>query len=427
MRSAILGFVGGAAFLQTQAALPPHALHILLALLMLAGLSAWLARGRLRLAAGVACGAALGFYWAAVLASHALAPQLAKADEGRDIVVTGTIDNLPNRTGQFTRFFLAVERAEGVKVPPRIALSWYAGFRGEVRDVPELRPGERWRLTVRLQRPLGNANPHGFDYELWLLEQGIRATGYVRPAGRHERLSDFVPTVRNAIERLRHGLREKIGHALEGREYAPVIVALVVGDQRGIDQDDWQLFTRTGVGHLVSISGLHITMIAGLVAWTMAALWRRSFFMRRAQLPLLLPAQKVGALAGMLAALLYVLLAGFGVPAQRTLYMLCVVALAVWTDRIACVSHVLALAAGLVVLRDPWAVMWPGFWLSFGAVGVILYASVGRTAVWKNPGNPDALDPDARRATPLTRASESSMRWAARCGRNMPSPSGWCR
>jgi competence protein ComEC len=144
-------------------------------------------------------------------------------------------------------------------------------------------------------------------------------------------------------------------------------------------------------------------MIAGLVAWAAAALWRRSFFLRGAQLPLLLPAQKAGALAGTLAALLYVLLAGFGVPAQRTLYMLCVVALALWTDRIACVSHVLALAAGLVVLIDPWAVLWPGFWLSFGAVGIILYATVGRTAVWKNAGDPDAIDPDARRAAPLTR------------------------
>ncbi len=144
-------------------------------------------------------------------------------------------------------------------------------------------------------------------------------------------------------------------------------------------------------------------MIAGLVAWAASALWRRSFFLRHAQLPLLLPAQKVGALAGILAALLYVLLAGFGVPAQRTLYMLCVVALALWLDRIACVSHVLALAAALVVLLDPWAVMWPGFWLSFAAVAVILYASVGRTAVHKNPGDPESPDPDARRPVPLTR------------------------
>ncbi|HEX8601290.1 MAG TPA: DNA internalization-related competence protein ComEC/Rec2 [Pseudoduganella sp.] len=403
MRCAILGFVGGAACLQVQASLPAHPLYALMGLLALAALVAWRARGLWRPVAGAACGLALGFCWAALLASQALTPELAKTDEGRDVIVTGTIDNLPNRTSGFTRFFFAVDHAEGMSVPPRIALSWYAGFRGTVEEVPELRPGERWRLKVRLQRPHGNANPHGFDYELWLLEQGIRATGYVRTEGSNQRLESFVFTFRNTVERLRHALRDKITRALQGRQYAPVIVALVVGDQRGIDQDDWQVFTRTGIGHLVSISGLHITMIAGLAARAASALWRRSFFLRHAQLPLLLPAQKVGALAGILVALLYVLLAGFGVPAQRTLYMLCVVAMALWLDRIVCVSHVLVLAAGFVVLIDPWAVMSPGFGLSFGAVAVILYASVGRTTVTKNPGDPDAIDPDARRATPLTR------------------------
>lgn len=118
-------------------------------------------------------------------------------------------------------------------------------------------------------------------------------------------------------------------------------------------------------------------MIAGLAACAAAALWRRSFF-TKVQLTLLLPAQKVAALAGVTAALLYVLLAGFGVPAQRTLYMLSVVALALWCGRLASVSHVLCLALGLVVLLDPWCLLWPGFWLSFGAVGVILYVGVGR-------------------------------------------------
>jgi competence protein ComEC len=154
-------------------------------------------------------------------------------------------------------------------------------------------------------------------------------------------------------------------------------VALVIGDQRGIDQADWQVFNRTGIGHLISISGLHITMIAGLAAWAVSALWRRSFF-TNARLPLRLPAQKVAALAGTAVALLYVLLAGFGVPAQRTLYMLAVVALALWTGRIAAVSHVLCTALGAVVVLDPWAVLWPGFWLSFGAVAVILFAGHGR-------------------------------------------------
>ena len=125
---------------------------------------------------------------------------------------------------------------------------------------------------------------------------------------------------------------------------------------------------------------MHITMVAGLFALTAFNLWRHSFF-TRAQLPLLMPAQKVAALVGAAVALLYVLLAGFGVPAQRTLYMLMVVAAALWLNRIASVTQVLCSALGVVVLIDPWAVLWPGFWLSFGAVATILYATVGRTTL----------------------------------------------
>lgn len=120
-------------------------------------------------------------------------------------------------------------------------------------------------------------------------------------------------------------------------------------------------------------------MIAGLAAALVSALWRRSFF-TNAFLPLWLPAQKAAALAGVLTALLYVLLAGFGVPAQRTLYMDSAVALALWSARLTSISHVLCIALGVVLLLDPWAVLWPGFWLSFGAVAVLLFASVERTA-----------------------------------------------
>jgi competence protein ComEC len=278
------------------------------------------------------------------------------------------------------RFNFKVEHVEGssMRVPPRVALSWYDGLHAGDGKAGDVRPGERWQLTVRLQRPHGNANPYGFDYEVWLLEEGVRATGYVRPAGTsNRRIDGFVFSVGNVVERARAALRDRIVQALPGKKYAGVIVALVIGDQRGIDQSDWTVFNRTGIGHLISISGLHITMVAGLFALAASALWRRSFF-TGAQLPLLLPAQKVAALAGAGVALLYVLLAGFGVPAQRTLYMLSVVALALWFGRMTSVSHVLCAALGVVVLLDPWAMLWPGFWLSFGAVAVILYASVGR-------------------------------------------------
>jgi competence protein ComEC len=371
MRCAILAFAAGACLLQLQASLPDGDV-----VLALAASSILLLAWRRFVPVQIVSGAVLGVCWAALAASLAMAPALAKLDEGSDVTVVGTIASLPYAFAQGVRFNFAVEQVVGatMQVPPLIALSWYAS----ALDRPAaVRPGERWRLTVRLQRPHGSANPGGFDYEAWLLEQGVRATGYVRPAAGDRRLAAFVPRFGTLVERRGWALRDRILAALPGKPYAGVIVALVIGDQRGIAQADWEVFNRTGVGHLISISGLHITMVAGLAALAASFLWRRSFF-TGAQLPLLLPAQKVAALAGSAVALLYVLLAGFGIPAQRTLYMILVVAAALWCGRISQVSHVLCTALGVVVLLDPWALLWPGFWLSFGAVAAILYAGTGR-------------------------------------------------
>ena len=386
MRCLLLGFASGVGLLQTRASLPSLWLACLL---LAAAVSAALLHSRLpsawaRAASRLACGALLGFVWAALVAQHYLADELPSALEGQDLVVTGVIDSLPYRFERGLRFNLALERAAtpdgaAAPLPSRLALSWYAEPRGP--QPPALQPGERWQFTLRLKRPHGNANPDGFDYEAWLLEQKLRATGSVRgdaaPGSANRRLAAFVPGFTAVVERCRGWLRDRIELALHGQPYAGVIIALVIGDQRDIGQGDWKIFTRTGIGHLVSISGLHITMVAGLAAALAQWLWRHSLW-TALQLPLRLPAQKVAALAGVAVALAYVLLAGFGVPAQRTLYMIAVVGAALWSGRIAGVSHVLCAALGVVLLLDPWAVLWPGFWLSFGAVAVILMVSVGR-------------------------------------------------
>ncbi|MGN6388973.1 MAG: DNA internalization-related competence protein ComEC/Rec2 [Burkholderiaceae bacterium] len=396
MRVAACSAVLGVCLLQAQAALPsPPLLGGLAAATLLAAAAPMRWRtGPRRVAAVGVCAALCGFLWAALLAQHRLADALPPSLEGHDVTVAGVVDSLPDRFAQGVRFHFRIEKvldADGdppAVLPERVALSWYAPRGGHSGHAGDVRAGERWRLTVRLKRPHGNANPGGFDYEAWLLEQDLRATGYVRdndgPRG-NARLDAFVPTPNDIIERGRGWLRARILAALPDAPYAGVIVALVIGDQRGIDQSDWDVFNRTGISHLVSISGLHITMIAGLFGWLAGALWRRSFF-TGAELPLRLPAQKVAALAGALAALVYVALAGFGVPAQRTLVMLSVVAFALWTGRIASLPQVLAAALLAVVALDPWAVLWPGFWLSFGAVAVILYAAgdEGRAAAgWR--------------------------------------------
>jgi competence protein ComEC len=153
---------------------------------------------------------------------------------------------------------------------------------------------------------------------------------------------------------------------------AGILAALAVGDQRAISSQEWQLFNRTGVTHLMSISGLHVTLVSGLAAWLVAFGWRRM-----PRLTLRLPARKAAALAAIVAALGYTLLAGFGVPAQRTFWMVAIVAAALWSGQIASPWRTLALALAVIVFFDPWAMLAPGLWLSFGAVLLIFYGVTG--------------------------------------------------
>lgn len=317
-----------------------------------------------------ACAGALllGFSWAAGFAHWRLADALPAEWEGRDIEAIGVVAQLPQPFARGVRFVFVVEEATA-PVPKRILLSWYRGE--EAAMLP--RVGERWRLTVRLKRPHGNLNPHGFDWEGWLFERDIRATGYVRKDAGNARLA--APGMRLPVERLRAAARERMQGILAEAPYAGVLVALAVGDQQSIAPELWRLFAATGITHLMSISGLHVTMIGALVAWLVMALWRR-----HARLPLLWPAQKAAALAGFCAAFAYALIAGFGVPAQRTLYMLAVVVLAIVSGRSFAAGRVLGAALVLVLCLDPLAVRAPGFWLSFGAVALLFFVADGRLA-----------------------------------------------
>lgn len=380
MRLNILFFALGAWLLQQQASLPElkwaWGLGAVLALPVLAQFqNTAVSVTRAILAKALCLG--FGFFWAAAFAHLRLADALPAEWEGRDLQVVGVVASLPQPYERSVRFEFDVEHVltAGATVPRHVSLSWWGSAARDAQPatLPELHPGERWRLTVRLKQPHGSANPHGFDYEAWLFERDIRATGYVRPKSGSRRLDAMVERPQYRIERARDALRERIRQALPDQPYGGVLAALAIGDQRAIPPEQWQVFTRTGVNHLMSISGLHVTMVSGLVLGVAYWLWCRSM-----RLTLWLPARKAAVVFGFAAALVYTLLAGFEVPAQRTLYMIAVMALALWSGRMSSASVVLTLALLAVLLLDPWAVLAPGFWLSFGAVAVILFVTAHR-------------------------------------------------
>src|SRR5919201_4938035 len=372
MTLAALAFAAGAALLQLQPALPALGWALVIAPLAALGL-------RYRVAL-IAAACAAGFFWAAACAHWRMGDWLAPDLEGRDIAVVGVVSALPAIVERAMRFEFEVEAADGdARLPRKLLLAWYRNAPPEDAAAALagwVHPGERWAFTVHLRRPHGLVNPHGFDYEAWLLERGIGATGYVRARTEPRRLGSRGSPL-DYIERMREAVRDRFNAVLGPAPAAGILAALAVGDQRAISREEWDLFNRTGVTHLMSISGLHVTLVSGLFAWLMGTLWRRV-----PALVLRLPARKAAALAAIVGALGYTLLAGYGVPAQRTFWMVSVVALALWSGRISSAWRVLALALGAIVLFDPWAPLAPGLWLSFGAVLLIFYAAVG----WSEPG-----------------------------------------
>jgi len=345
-------------------------------------------------------------------ATQQMVLRLDPALEGADLLLQGTIAAMPQQTALGQRFRLQVDTAESagrpVVVPPLVDLAWYAqpaanALRGAApagaATIPVLAAGQRWRLPVRLKAPHGSANPHGFDYELWMWEQGVHATGYVRLPTRARAGGSLQsgPQLLEAgnthpVERLRQHVRDAMVHRLapvaDGRRaggdgggeeaetrrarIAGVLVALVTGEQRAIDREDWRVFRTTGVAHLMAISGLHITVFAWAASMVVSWCWRRS-----SHLCLWLPAPQVALVAGVLSAFAYAVFSGWGVPAQRTVLMLAVIAMQRLSGRPWPWHATWLMACGAVVVFQPMALLQAGFWLSFLAVGILFASDIG--------------------------------------------------
>lgn len=314
------------------------------------------------------------FGWTALRADWAMQVRLSHAQEGRDLIVVGTIQDLPQVQDESTRFDFDVARTslDGADAPLRgtVRLSWYASRGGAA---PNLEPCSHWRLQVRLKRPRGLLNPGGFDFERSALQQRIVATGYVREDPSNAQLSRAM-----CVDGLRARISDAIAAALPNDPHAARLLrALSVGDQRALDEADWQIVRATGVAHLIAISGFHVGLAAIFAALLVRALWWLF-----PALALRLPRPIAEAGIALPAAIAYGALAGFGLPTTRTLWMIGAISLSRILRRGGGMGEGLALALCAILIVDPLSVLSAGFWLSFAGVAFLAW-TLARGSGWR--------------------------------------------
>lgn len=303
-----------------------------------------------------------GVLWASAYGQWRLSEGLARDWTSKEVVVQGYILDLPERQDARVGFdFVVTQSAEGI--PAKVHLNWYGP---DVR----LRAGQAFELTVKLKPPHGYQNPGSFDYEAWQFANHIGATGYVRTQTPPRSIEPPFSAMR-WLAKARQLIADRLDQAMGPGEWNGVVKALTIGYQQEITPAQWQVFRATGVVHLMVISGSHITLIAGLVFWLSKRLWGRWGLLS-------VSPPTVAALTAWWAAVGYSALAGFSLPVQRALLMLSLgLAALIWQRNLA-TPRILMLALLAVVAFDPLALLSVGFWLSYGAVALLMYVSLGR-------------------------------------------------
>ncbi len=290
----------------------------------------------------------LGMAYLVCFAGHRLDLRLPDELAGTDLRITGKVVSLPSRDDRIVRFHFSLDGGEAW-ARTTVALSAYD-------EHFQPRVGERWALTVRLERPRGSVNPGLFDYDGWMLGEGISARGYVRsepPPGQLSAAGSI------SVDALRDRLWRLIDRLPLDADIRGLLVALTIGESAEIGSVNWAALSATGTNHLLIISGLHVGLVVG------------GTFQLLRLLGMAVPGAGISAL---IVATGYGLIAGLGLPVQRALVMAAVALTGVLLNRRIPPFTLFCLALLAVTLVNPLALLGAGFWLSFGAVFSLLAA-----------------------------------------------------
>lgn len=288
--------------------------------------------------------------WVATPVLHATSPE---------VLVTGSVLRVDATPGKRLAVLVAPEAIESLApagVPRRLRLSM-------TESQGPLRAGERVAFRARLAPLPSPVEPGGFDYGRKLWFEGIGGTG--RVTARVEVLGDGAGPVHH-LDRFLAGVRDSISARIKahlGGVEASIAEALIVGERASIPKEVNQSLMISGLFHVLSISGLHMWMVAGGMFWIV-----RAALALLPSLALRFPIKKWAAAAALLTGWFYMLLADSGVATERSFLMMAVVFFAVLVDRPAVSTRNLAIAAIIVLVVHPEAAIDAGFQMSFLAV-----------------------------------------------------------
>lgn len=309
-----------------------------------------------------------GFCWVMWFAHLQLARRLPKSMEGVPVVVTGEVVSLPQQKPYATEFLFKTKHR-------LLRLNWY-----DLKAA--LHPGDIWNLKVKLIRPHSFMNPGGFDYEAYLFANGINATGYVVNNYNNSLIAQA--TYSQIFNRVREFLSFRIKKLFLQQPFMSFILALVVGDRSEVSASQWEVLRHTGTNHLIAIAGLHIGLVTAFVFFLVEFLWRRSVWLTSR-----IASQQAAAIVSLLSALFYSLLAGFLLQTERAFIMLLFFFGAFILRRRITSWQAYFLALFAVLIFNPLSVIGLNFWMSFIAVGAIIYSTFGRIGgnkIWRKYG-----------------------------------------
>ncbi|MEO0695393.1 MAG: ComEC/Rec2 family competence protein [Pseudomonadota bacterium] len=309
--------------------------------------------------------ALLGFGLADVRVALVDAPVLEKDLSIRSI--TGRVVAVEEGNGR-QRFVVApagIDRLQDEKVPAKIRVNW----RGTPSDAA---PGDLVSFRAGLSPPPPPVAPGAYDYARQLYFERIGAVGFavsapllLETSADNSGVNQYF-AARAEVEKVRVSLFSRIVSAAPG-EGGAIIAAIVTGKRAAISEEAQIALRDSGLAHLIAISGLHMGLASGLLFFCMRFLLALS-----PQLALNYPIKKWAALAAMAAGLAYLLLSGGGWSARRAFIMTSIVFVAILVDRRALSLRNVAIAATILIVLTPEAILHPGFQMSFAAVTALI-------------------------------------------------------